>query len=628
MNRENLTQMYGATPESFKRRVAFALRKTEEGPMKRKLTVRAVLIAAAIVILLTAAAYAAFSSQVTAFFGRTYGKEMQTWLEKGDMATSGQSFTLDGVVFTVDEVVYRAQGLYGVGTIRPQEGSAVVILPEDHWPDDPYGYDIHGEGGRPEKAPAGTLTLAEVAKEKGGKLLVVRTIPDLIGVDGGAMLSPECVGYGAAPQRDGSIEFFFEVSSGYAVGEGETYTIQMWSSVVEMTPAGETLENTRHGESWTVEIKPTPISGGAEGASDEASEQPPSDALALTPDPGLPESLAEPEIIVPQAYTQTGTLPIYRATARDFSDGLRPELFNQSGIASREEWAIIFEDEAILQLSPEALFYRENSGNFDAHARAELASPGEGKELKPNFIPLPALSSAIADLASSALHGWPGDHDKVFQLEKTALTHITLDQAKERLEKLLEQLGVTGYVCDYALDMSLERIMALGSDRNAAIASGQLYTNMPQYDYSQATAADEGFYLSYHKPGDGPNLGNGDIFSAYAYVTQRGVVALSLRDMYIPGEVYDTPETLVSPQTVLDRLPQELAASRFPGKVASVSSVRLTYAPMRAPNKADGMVLSPTWLVIYQDEEAQAQGYTCWAEFNAVDGKLLNAMFQ
>ncbi|MPN52020.1 hypothetical protein SDC9_199672 [bioreactor metagenome] len=49
---------------------------------------------------------------------------------------------------------------------------------------------------------------------------------------------------------------------------------------------------------------------------------------------------------------------------------------------------------------------------------------------------------------------------------------------------------------------------------------------------------------------------------------------------------------------------------------------------MRAENKADGMVLSPVWLVIYQDEEAAAEGYTCWAEFNAVDGKLLNAIFK
>jgi hypothetical protein len=49
---------------------------------------------------------------------------------------------------------------------------------------------------------------------------------------------------------------------------------------------------------------------------------------------------------------------------------------------------------------------------------------------------------------------------------------------------------------------------------------------------------------------------------------------------------------------------------------------------MRASKKADGMVLSPIWLVIYQDEEAAKKGYNCWAEFDAVDGKLRNAIFK
>jgi len=251
--------MYGTTPESFKRRVAFALRETEAKPVKRKLKARTAMIVAAVLVLLMAAAYAAFSSQVTALFGKMYGKDTKTWLEKGDVATANQSFTLDGVVFTVDEVVYRNNGLYGVGTIRPQEETTVIIA-EDHTPDEPIGYDVYGEGGAPEKAPDGTPTIADVAAEKGGKLLVVHTLPDQIGVDGGTMLSPGCVGYGAVPQRDGSLKFTFEVSDGYAIEEGETYSILMWSSVCEMTPDGETLEDTRHGENWTVTITPTPIS--------------------------------------------------------------------------------------------------------------------------------------------------------------------------------------------------------------------------------------------------------------------------------------------------------------------------------------------------------------------------------
>lgn len=616
MKQDHLKQMYGTTPESFRHRVAFALKGTEVRAMKRKLTVRTVFIVSAILVLMTAAAYAAFSSQVTAFFGKLYGKDMQAWLEKGDAAVVNKSFVLDKIEFTLDEVVYRDNGLYGVGTIRPQEGSNAVIIPEDHTPNEPFGYDIHGEGGAPEKAPAGAPTIADTAREKGGKLLVVRTLPDQIGVDGGTMLSPGSIGYASVPQRDGSLRFSFEVSDANAVEEGEMYTIQMWASVYEMTTDGKMLTDTLHGENWTVEMTPVPINeispATAEPAEPELTPAPVSEASIAAAKP------AGPEIIVPDAYTQNGTLPILRAKERDFTDGLQPELFNQSGIASRDKGKIVFTDEAILQFGREALFYGENNGTYNANA---------GTEYEASYCPRPALSDAIAGLASWAINGWPKDR-KVYQLEKTDLADITLDEAKKTLETLLKQLGVTGYACDYALDMSVERIKALGSDMNAMITSGKFTTNLPQYDFSSVTAADEGFYLSYHKPGEGRNLGNGDIFSVYAYVTRRGVVKADIRDAYIPGDVYGTPETLIDPAKILDKLPGEVAASRFPGKVVSVSSIRLTYAPMRAAKKADGMVLSPTWLVIYQDEEGAKQGFDCWAEFNAVDGKLHRAIFK
>jgi len=616
MKQNDLKQMYGSTPDSFRHCVSTALIKTEERFMKRKLMVRTVLIAAAILVLLTAVAFAMFSSQVMDFFGRLYGKDMQDWLGKGDVAAANQSFTLDGVTFTLEEVIYRNNGLYGVGIICPQDANATFIVPEDHLPNEPYGYDIYGEGGAPEKAPADAPTIADRVTEKDGKLLVVRTLPDQIGVDGGTMLSPGCVGWSQVPQRDGSIRFSFEVADAYAVQEGQTYAIQMWASVCEMTLDGKTLEDTRHGENWTVEIKPTPISAGSKGETrNEAHDLYSSDALpvVLTSKP-----LAEPEMIVPEVYTQTGTMPIYLATARDFSQHLRPEAFNQSGIVRRDDWCIVFSDEAILDWAPEALFYNEYSGTFNANADTEYEA---------DYVPRPALSHSIADLASWAISGWPGD-GTVYSLEKTTLTDITLGEAKEKLETLLEQLSVTGYICDYALDMSVERIVALGNDMNARITSGEFFTNLPQVDFNQAEAADEGFYLSYHKPGDGRNQGNGDIFSAYAYVTARGVVDISIRDMYIPGEVYDMPEALVRPEHVLERLPEEVSGSRFPEKVVSISSIQLSYAPMRASSKADGMVLSPIWLIIYQDESSVTRGYHCWAEFDAVNGKLLNAIFK
>ncbi len=329
-----------------------------------------------------------------------------------------------------------------------------------------------------------------------------------------------------------------------------------------------------------------------------------------------PASLAEPEILVPDAYTQTGTLPVYKATARNFGETLQPELFNGSGIASRGDWTLTYNDEATLEWAPEALFYREYSGTFNANA---------GTEYPAAITARPALSSSIASLASWAMFGWP-DGGMVFTLEKTTLTHLTLTQAQTVFETLLSQLGLQGYACDYALDMSLERIHTLGDSMNAMIQSGAFSTNIPPCDYQLATAEDEGFYLSYHLYGHAD--GAGDQFSAYALVTARGVVDASIRDAYIPGEVYETPEALVSPETVLAALPKEIAASRYPEKLVRVLRVELTYAAMRASKKADGMVLSPIWSVTYQDEMAGEEGYTSWADFDAVDGKLLNAIFK
>ena len=626
MKQDNLKQMYGSTPVSFSNRVAFALNETEEQPMVKKLTIRTALIAAAILVMLMAVAYAAFSSRVTEYFGKLYGKDTQEWLEKGDVATPNQSFTLDGVTYTLDEVVYRNNGLYGMGTIRAAEGSTAVIFPEDHSPREPYGYDVHGASGKAEQAPADAKTYAEVAKDSGGKLLMVRALPDLIGVDGGALLTPESVGTGYVPQRDGSAQYVFELSDGVVVEQGETYTIQMWVSAWEFSPEGEPLTERPKGASWTVEIKPEPIK----------SEAPQEETAAIFEAP-----TGEIKVIVPKEYEETGTMPIYRAIERDFAKEIQPEWFNQSGIELRDDWHVVYKDEAILDWAPEALFYNEYNGTFDAAVKYADEMAKEGLAYKPEIVPLGALSDAINGLASWASFGWPQPNLKdekgnplpqpppvIYEIDRTELTNITLTQAQNAFEALLLKLDMTGYVCDYALDMSLERINALGSDMNEMIESGHFHTNVPPYDFTLATAEDEGFYLSYHKAGDSRNSGSSDIFSAYAYVTSRGVVNFSIRDMYIPGEVASTPEKLVDYKTVIEALPKEMAASRFPERLDSILEVRLTYSDTRASNKEEGMVLTPVWLVRYTDEQAAKQGYTCYAEFNAVDGKLLNATFK
>lgn len=67
MKNDHLKQMYDANPEIFRLDFTFTPKRTEKRTMKHKIKVRTVFIVSAILILLTAVAYAVFSSQVTAF---------------------------------------------------------------------------------------------------------------------------------------------------------------------------------------------------------------------------------------------------------------------------------------------------------------------------------------------------------------------------------------------------------------------------------------------------------------------------------------------------------------------------------------------------------------------------------
>lgn len=631
----DLREAFAPMPEACYDAMMNAVRSVKEDKPMKRITFRAVGIAAVILVLLMAAAYAAFSSQVVAFFGRMYGDDMVEWLGQGDLATANQSYALGDVVYTLDEVIYRNNGLYGYGTIRPRESSNATLIAMDCTPDEPFGYDVHGAGGTPEEAPEGTPTVADVARERGGKLYMVNpAIPEKIGVDGGELLSPGSVGMEVVPMRDGSIEYMFEVSDAFAVGEGSTYTLVLNVRYDEMSLDGSIPEGSRQQSSWTVEIQPEPmmvqvtappdvsaveetLPGEAAGVQAETASDVQS---AANPRQAIQAALAAQgiELIAPDEYYQTGVMPVYRAIARDFGKNLRPELFNQSGVAEQDDYSSHFNDGGLLQWAPEALFYWEES---DTLYNSNFKEP----DLPPAYYPMNTLATEASSLAGWAINGWPVT-EKVYQLESTTLTYITLEEAQATLEALMAELNLSGYAPGIALDMSVQRIRDLGNDMNAMRESGEMGGNSPQYDYNAATPDDEGYYLGYYAMGEDADTDRSGDFSVYAYVTAGGIVTLNIRDSYMPGEIYDTSDALIDPQAVLDALPREIADSRFPElMVDTVVSVRLVYQPMRAPNKQDGMVLSPVWLVQYYNTDDLHQN---WAEFNAVDGTLLSASFK
>lgn len=259
MKKAELQTMYGATPDSFKMAVRRGLSaaRTEQARNRRPLRVFA--LAAAALLLMMGAAYAAFPSQVAAWFGQSYGPRMESWLKEGKADASEKTLAVGGAVFTLEEVVQRNHGLYAVGTVTLPKGSADVLVAEDQEVTEPFGYDIHGAGGMPEKAPDGTPTLAETAQKQGGRLLLATFRLDKVGVDGGEMLFPDCVGYESIPQRDGSLRILFEVEDGTAVEEGETYQLTLWASIRELSGDGAVKEDTKVEKTWDVDIAPKPI---------------------------------------------------------------------------------------------------------------------------------------------------------------------------------------------------------------------------------------------------------------------------------------------------------------------------------------------------------------------------------
>lgn len=571
-----------------------------EEPVKRKISLTLVLcIVLAIAVMGTACALV--SSQVAAFFGQHWNRELGDWLESGKMAQIGEKFELGGVMFTLDEVVYKDRGIYGVGTARVKDAKD-VLLPMDL----ADGWDAEGGVFQSEEALKEEQALLQQAQAAGGRLLSIDCWPSKIGVDGGSMVNVGDVGAYNVRNEDGSITFSFE-TGGYALEDGTTYCLELSIDVDEWTAEGKAQNDSVKYQGWTVEFVPVVIS---ETPSAENAREIPAAEMQLT---GY-------SLVVPDAYQQTGTLPLYRAEEYDFSKTVNPEWFNQSGIAEMKSADdMVFNDHAQLGFAAEFLSYNEYDGElFDYNWRErETSNP----HIEPSLFPRQALSFGIANIASGAYHGF--DYARGIELEHEQLTKISLAEAKQTAEALFDKLGLKGFELAWALDMSVERIHTLGEAYNHFwYEGGGGYSNSPRQDYAAATAEDEGYYLIYTPLGvtkvtDGRQ--QLDLF-----VTSRGVVSAALRCAYNRGAEAGTPEKLISPEEAVSRLYQEAAHARYKMEIASIERVALTYVPVRAENKQDGMVFVPVWQVLYKEA---GEEYTSWAEFGAVDGKIINAAF-
>ena len=572
-----------------------------EEPVKRKISLALVMSIVGILAVM-GTAYALFSSQVAEFFGQHWNRDYGDWLQGGKIAQIGETVTLGGVDFTLDEVVYRDRGIYGVGTARVTNEKDVLIPMDvaDGWELEEV---IHGDEAQ---------SLIRRAKETGGKMLSIDCYPQRIGVDNGSMVNSGDVGVYNLRNEDGSITFSFE-TGGYALEDGTTYQLELSIDVDEWAETGMVPHDPVEPQTWTVSFQPVVMMETAEPE---------------TPAQIRPEMVQQTgyEILVPASYQETGTMPVYQAIETNFMTSVQPEWFNQSGMAKEERAKksvrMIFNDHAELSFDAGSIFYAEYTDEmFDYNWKErENGNP----DIEAMMLPKRALSQDITYMASM-VHTGNADFTKGVSFEHDQLPHLSLEDAKHTAEALFEKLGLQGYELAWKLDMSLDRIRTLGDAYNQFWFEGDGYSNAPRQDYSAATAEDEGYFLVYTPLGvDNVSDGRHQIT---LFVSSRGIVYANIVSTYNRGEVVYTPEKLISPEEAVALLYAEAAKSRNDIKVSSIERVALTYVAVRAENKQDGMVFAPVWQVLFK-EEGRGEEYTSWAEFNAINGNTIDAIFR
>ena len=567
-----------------------------EKKVKRS-SLRVLALALVLALAVAGGAYALLSSQAAEFFGKHYGQEWGDWLQGGKIAQLSETVTLDDVTVTLDEVVYRDRGIYGVGTVKAVNESDVLISEDSA--------DLL-EMGEEYAGYHDAQALAEEARMKGGKLLTVTALPVKLGVDEGTMIVPGSIGYYDVRNADGSLTFSFMVEDGYALEEGKTYQMEIYVRAEAIDENGQTEKRQEY--TGTVSFQPVVM---AESVNTAA------------PTPVTVPAVSGYEVTAPAAYSENGTMPVYRATETDLIKAVDPKWFNGSGIAEkRSESSFVFGDGAMLQYSADFLNYVQYTDemyDYNTYLRERF-----GEDAESMMLPVPDLSDFIASMASGVHFGYAYGQGET--LEKRQLTFLSLSDAEKTAEEMIAKLGLNGYACSYALDMSAERIHTLGEKYNRFFyETEENCTNQPRMDYGKATAEDEGYYLVYTLMGIEDASDTRNLISLF--IDRSGIAYMNLRNTYTMGEKLHTPDALITPDEAIAVLNAE-AASAIHGKPAeSVQSVKMIYRAVRAENKADGMVFVPVWHITYQDADHISTDHSCWAQINAVNGKLTDAIF-
>ena len=543
-----------------------------EEPVKKK-GIGALVLVVILVLAMAGTAGALFSSQIADYFGRFWGADQGERLKEGKIAQVEDTVTVSGLVFTLEEVAYKDQAFYGLVTIRTADEKDVLI-----------GRDT-ADAVRSDPENLSRKRKFEKAKEKvkasGGRILAGFVYPYQIGVDDGTMLMS---GWSSREQEnaDGTVSFSFIIKNGFAVNEGTSYQLKMNYTVFSIDDTGDGREE---GDEWkTFSFVPVMAQESVKPAEPEQEVS--------------TEELAGYPVTAPAAWQETGTLPVCRAVDTYLTEGLDSE---RPGSAGDQEFSL--KDPGNLWIEKNAVWYDENPEDEDEKTAVQ----------------------AIMDLLQLVVSD---EYDTEFVPDLKELSGITLEEAQRQAEALLSGLGLdcNRYTCTYELDVSLNRIRRLAArykNRNRHNGATMVITGLDEYDFEAVPETEEGYYLVY-RPEEIDTENCTNVFGAVFYVNSRGIAYARIRNEYDLGKTVRTPEKLISADDAVRRTVQEIKHFQDGASTAieTVKKAELNYVPIRAEDKAEGMVFVPAWTVVYTGPEEDSESY---AVFNAVDGSLIDA---
>lgn len=595
-SREALLRAFGDTPQAFKARVDATLRRLstdkEDYIVRRKLTLAPVLVLALIALLAAGVAVAALYPQTAERFGDMYGEDFGRRLLQGDAAESGARHTLGDVTYTVTDVIYEGGVLYGTVVMEPSEGASVVLMPEDTDVHDPAGYNIH-EG---ETAPEGAKSYAELAAERGARIVLAKCVPDgyLIG---GEVMSGD-IGYSNTATKDGAIVSSFELYGwNGGIERAQSYTLRLYLSNWEVTPQGEWLreepENTWVRETWDVTVTPTLREREAEP---------------------VPEPIPGAQAVVPEGFT--GALPVVAVAQRDFRESVKPEDFTFARLLETKTYdesvAYYLEGGAVLTVARDRIDLSVYDGT------QEMVFQTADGEPHSVTVPRDAVTEYLCGLAARVYYDRSEMTAYADAPKAKELPLLTLADAQSELTALLARLGVSGAQTVYAFAMDAEAAKALSDARNAEIAAGE-YPGLSPYDLSAMTESDEGYLLIARGAVDGVPADEAYLYAS-AYVTVEGVHSLTLSAPFTLEAAGDDMR-LIPPEEALAYAVREAEKSWLPELAPDIGAaprVELIYAVR------DKARLVPAWQVIAFEEIDDAQ-WPVTVIVSALDGTVLSA---